>query len=120
MGAPEPHGRSGIFNPGAHGFSEMLYAYTSQANNNGSAFAGFGGNVFNDILGGVAMWLGRFALAVRYWPSRAAWRARRSYLQRRDPAHPYALFILMLISVVVIVGALTFLPALALDPSWNT
>jgi K+-transporting ATPase ATPase A chain len=112
-----PMGRSGIFNPGAHGFSEVLYAYVSQANNNGSAFAGFGGNVFNDLLGGVAMWLGRFALAIPVLAI-AGSLARKKIIPSGAgtlPTHT-PLFIVMLISVVVIVGALTFLPALALGP----
>ncbi len=113
----DPMGKSGIFNPGAHGFSEVLYAYTSQANNNGSAFAGFGGNVFNDILGGVAMWFGRFALAVPVLAIAGSLAKKKIVPSSAGtlPTHT-PLFIVMLISVVVIVGALTFLPALALGP----
>ena len=54
-------GLASIFNPGAHGFSEALYAYDSQANNNGSAFAGYGATEFSAVLGSIALWLGRFA-----------------------------------------------------------
>ena len=54
-------GLASIFNPGAHGFSETLYAYDSQANNNGSAFAGYGATEFSTLVGSIALWLGRFA-----------------------------------------------------------
>ena len=54
-------GLASIFNPGAHGFSEALYAYDSQSNNNGSAFAGYGATEFSTLVGSIALWLGRFA-----------------------------------------------------------
>ena len=58
-------GRAGVSNPGAHGFSEILYAFTSQVANNGSAFAGINGNTpFYNLMGAVAMWVGRFGLAI--------------------------------------------------------
>jgi potassium-transporting ATPase potassium-binding subunit len=111
-------GLKGIFNPGAHGFSEALYAYTSQGNNNGSAFAGFGADTpFHNTLGGVAMLLARFWLAI---PTLAI--AGSLAKKKLVPAGPGTLpthsplFIGFLIGVVVLVGALTFLPALALGP----
>jgi K+-transporting ATPase ATPase A chain len=113
-----PVGRAAIHNPGAHGFSEVLYAYTSQGNNNGSAFAGLGANnPFYNLTGGIAMWAARYWLAV---PTLALAGAMAS--KNLVPAGPGTmpthtpLFIVLLISVVVIVGVLTFVPALALGP----
>jgi len=111
-------GLKGIFNPGAHGFSEALYAYSSQGNNNGSAFAGFGANTpFHNTLGGLAMDFGRFWLAI---PALAI--AGSLAKKKQVPIGPGTLpthtplFIVFLIGVVVLVGALTFFPALALGP----
>ena len=111
-------GRSSILNPGAHGFSEVLYAYTSQGNNNGSAFAGLNANTpFYNLTGGVAMLISRFWLAI---PTLAL--AGALARKRPVPAGPGTLpthtplFVVLLIGVVVMVGALTFLPALALGP----
>jgi K+-transporting ATPase ATPase A chain len=111
-------GLKGIFNPGAHGFSEALYAYTSQGNNNGSAFAGFGANTpFHNTLGGLAMDFARFWLAI---PTLAI--AGSLARKKLVPAGPGTLpthtplFVVFLIGVVVLVGALTFFPALALGP----
>jgi potassium-transporting ATPase potassium-binding subunit len=111
-------GRSGISNPGAHGFSEVLYLFTSQGNNNGSAFAGIGANTpFYNLTGGIAMLISRYWLAV---PTLAL---AGSLVQKKLvpvsegtlPTHT-PLFIFWLIAVVLIVGALNFLPALALGP----
>jgi len=111
-------GKAGIFNPGPHGFSEILYVFTSQANNNGSAFAGASVNTpFYNLTGGVAMLIGRYWLAV---PTLAL---SGSLVQKKLvpagegtlPTHT-PLFIFWLIAVVLIVGALNFLPALALGP----
>jgi K+-transporting ATPase ATPase A chain len=107
-----------IFNPGQHGFSEALYAYTSAANNNGSAFAGITADTqwMNTTLG-IAMLLGRFGLII---PTLAI--AGSLARKQRVPAglgtfptHT-PLFVALVIGVIVIVGALTFLPALALGP----
>ena len=111
-------GRAGIFNPGPHGFSEVLYAFTSQGNNNGSAFAGIGCNTpFYNITGGIAMLIGRYWLAV---PTLALGGslARKKLVPPTDgtlPTHT-PVFIFWLIAVVLIVGALNFIPALALGP----
>ena len=107
-----------VYNPGAHGFSEVLYAFTSQGNNNGSAFAGLGANnPFWNLTGGVAM------LASRYWLAIPVLAIAGSLaVKKQVPAGPGTLathsplFIAMLIGVVIIVGALTFIPALALGP----
>ncbi|MCK6629081.1 MAG: potassium-transporting ATPase subunit KdpA [Anaerolineae bacterium] len=107
-----------IYNTGPHGFSEVLYAYSSQGNNNGSAFAGFGANnPFHNLLGGLAMLFARYWLAI---PTLAI----AGSLVRKKKIPPSAgtlpthtpLFIGWIIAVVVIVGALSFLPALALGP----
>jgi len=113
-------GRAGISsaNPGPHGFSEILYAYTSQGNNNGSAFAGLNGNnLFYNLTGGLAMFFGRFLLAI---PTLAL----AGSLGRKKivpvgvgtlPTHT-PLFVVLLIGVVIIVAALVFFPADALGP----
>jgi len=111
-------GKTGVFNPGPHGFSEILYAYTSQGNNNGSAFAGFGANTpFYNLTGGIVMLIGRFwwiiptlALAGSLARKKAV-PAGLGTLPTHTP-----LFIILLIGTVVLVGALTFIPALALGP----
>ena len=111
-------GKSSIFNPGAHGFSEVLYLFTSQGNNNGSAFGGINANTpFYNLTGGIAMLISRYWLAV---PTLAL---AGSLVQKKLvpasegtlPTHT-PLFIFWLIAVVLIVGALNFLPALALGP----
>ncbi|MCW5626403.1 MAG: potassium-transporting ATPase subunit KdpA [Burkholderiales bacterium] len=111
-------GRAGILNPGAHGFSEVLYALSSASNNNGSAFAGLSANTpFYNTLLGLAMLFGRYWLAVAVLAIAGALAAKRTV-----PAGPGTLpthtplFIALLIGTVVIVGALTFVPALALGP----
>ena len=111
-------GKVGVANPGAHGFSEILYALTSAANNNGSAFAGLSANTpFYNTLLAVAMWFGRFAVIVPVLAI-AGSLASRQHL----PATPGTLpthgpmFIGMLTAVVVLVGVLNYVPALALGP----
>jgi len=111
-------GRLGIFNPGAHGFSEILYALSSTANNNGSAFAGLSANTpfYNSLLA-VVMWFGRFAFIVPVL-------AIAGSLAKKKRIEPTAgtlpthgpLFVALLIGTVVLVGALTYVPALALGP----
>jgi potassium-transporting ATPase potassium-binding subunit len=107
-----------VYNPGPHGFSEMLYAFSSMGNNNGSAFAGLGANnPFYNTTGGIAMWMARYWLAI---PTLAI--AGSLAAKKLVPAGPGTLpthtplFVVMLISVVLIVGALSFLPVLALGP----
>ncbi len=111
-------GRSSILNPGPHGFSEVLYAYTSQGNNNGSAFAGLNANTpFYNLTGGIAMLISRFWLAILTLALAGAL-ARKKVVPAGPgtlPTHT-PLFVVLLIGVVVMVGALTFLPALALGP----
>ncbi|AIN14395.1 potassium-transporting ATPase subunit A [Yersinia pseudotuberculosis] len=111
-------GRAGILNPGAHGFSEVLYALSSAANNNGSAFAGLSVNTpFYNLLLAAAMFIGRFGVIL---PVLAI--ASSLVAKKRQPAGNGTLptggplFIGLLIGTVLLVGALTFIPALALGP----
>src|SRR3981081_244632 len=111
-------GRAGVFNPGAHGFSEILYALSSVANNNGSAFAGLSANTpfYNSLLA-VAMWFGRFAFIVPVLAiaGSLAKKKRIDPTAGTLPTHG-PLFVAMLVGTVVLVGALTYGPALALGP----
>jgi len=111
-------GQAGAANPGAHGFSEILYAFTSAGNNNGSAFAGIAANtVFYNTALALCMWLGR------YWPIVAVLAIAGSLAAKKRipvsagtmPTHGPT-FIILLIGTVLLVGALTFVPALALGP----
>ena len=113
-----PDGLQSIFNPGAHGFSEVLYAFTSQGNNNGSAFGGLGANTFfYNILGGIAMLISRFWLAVPTLALAGSLVKKKQVPESAGTLPTYSpLFIGWLIAVVLIVGALNFLPALALGP----
>ena len=111
-------GKATIYNPGPHGFSEVLYLFTSQGNNNGSAFAGIGANnVFYNLTGGIAMLFGRFFMLIP--PLAIAGSLARKKVVPPSagtlPTHN-ALFIGWLIFVVVLVGALTFFPVLSLGP----
>ena len=111
-------GKAGAANPGAHGFSEILYAFTSAANNNGSAFAGISANtVFYNTTLGLVMWVGR------YWPIVAVLAIAGSLAAKKRvpvtagtmPTHGPT-FVILLIGTVLLGGALTFVPALALGP----
>jgi K+-transporting ATPase ATPase A chain len=113
-----PAGRAAVFNPGAHGFSEVLYAFSSASNNNGSAFAGLSTNTpFYNIALGLAMLFGR------YWSAIPALAIAGSLVQKKKvpttsgtlPTHT-PLFVFWLIAVIIIVGALSFIPALSLGP----
>jgi potassium-transporting ATPase potassium-binding subunit len=113
-----PAGRQAVANPGAHGFSEILYAFSSAANNNGSAFAGLGSNtLFYNILLGLAMLFGRYWLAIPVLAiaGSLAGKKRVPVTSGTLPTHT-PLFIAWLITVVIIVGALSFFPALSLGP----
>jgi len=111
-------GTLGIFNPGAHGFSEVLYALSSTANNNGSAFAGLSVNTpfYNSLLA-VVMWFGRFAFIVPVLAIAGSLAAKKriGVTAGTLPTHG-PLFVALLIGTVVLVGALTYVPALALGP----
>jgi len=111
-------GQSSILNPGPHGFSEILYAYTSQGNNNGSAFAGINANtVFYNLTGALAMLIGRFWLVVPTLALAGSLAAKKTVpVGAGTLSTTSALFIAWLIGVIVLVGALNFVPALALGP----
>ncbi|MDN2708217.1 potassium-transporting ATPase subunit KdpA [Janthinobacterium sp. SUN118] len=111
-------GTVGVANPGAHGFSEILYAFTSAANNNGSAFAGLSANTpFYNVMLAIAMWFGRFAVIVPVLAvaGSLAGKQRLSANAGTMPTHG-PMFIGLLIGVVVLVGVLNYVPALALGP----
>src|SRR5262249_6078807 len=113
-----PAGRAGVANPGAHGFTEILYAFSSASNNNGSAFAGLSANTpfYNTALG-LAMLVGRYWLAIPVLAI-AGSLARKKIVPASAgtlPTHT-PLFVVLLVGVVILVGALTYVPALALGP----
>ncbi|MCK6374228.1 MAG: potassium-transporting ATPase subunit KdpA [Zoogloea sp.] len=111
-------GRAGIANPGAHGFSEILYALTSAANNNGSAFAGLSANTpFYNVLLAVAMWFGRFGVIVPVLAMAGSLAAKKRIPASAGsmPTHG-PLFVTLLIGTVLLVGLLNYVPALALGP----
>lgn len=111
-------GKASIFNPGPQGFSEVLYAFASAGNNNGSAFAGLDGNIpFYNIALGIAMLFARYALIVPILAMADSLSQKKIVPASNGtlPSHT-PLFIVWLIGVVIIVGALSFLPALALGP----
>ena len=118
IGVVTAAGKAGIANPGIHGFSEILYAFSSASNNNGSAFAGLSANTpfYNTALG-FAMLFGRYWLAVPVLAIAGAL-ARKKLVPASAgtlPTHT-PLFVGLLVGVVILVGALTFVPALALGP----
>jgi K+-transporting ATPase ATPase A chain len=118
IGVVTAAGKAGIANPGIHGFSEILYAFSSASNNNGSAFAGLSANTpfYNTALG-FAMLFGRYWLAVPVLAIAGAL-ARKKLVPTGAgtlPTHT-PLFVGLLVGVVILVGALTFVPALALGP----
>ncbi len=111
-------GRAGILNPGAHGFSEVLYAFSSAANNNGSAFAGLSANTpFYNALLGLAMVFGRFGVIVPVlaMAGSLAAKQRAAATDGTLPTHG-PLFVALLIGTVLLVGLLNYVPALALGP----
>jgi K+-transporting ATPase ATPase A chain len=111
-------GKAGVGNPGAHGFSEILYAFTSAANNNGSSFGGLtSSTVFYNVATALAMFIGRF------WPIMAALAIAGSLAAKKRvpvtegtmPTHG-PLFVILLIGSILLIGVLTYVPALALGP----
>ncbi len=111
-------GQAGIANPGAHGFSEILYALSSAANNNGSAFAGLSANTpFYNTLLGIVMWLGRFGVIVPVLAIAGALASKKRLPVTAGtmPTHG-PLFVFLLIGTVLLVGLLNYVPALALGP----
>jgi potassium-transporting ATPase potassium-binding subunit len=113
-----PAGRASLGNPGTHGFSEILYAFSSTANNNGSAFGGLTvSGVFYATATGICMLIGRYWVAIPVLAI-AGSLARKQLVPASAgtlPTHT-PLFVALLAGIVVLVGALTFIPALALGP----
>ena len=118
LGVVASAGKATILNPGGHGFSEVLYAFSSAANNNGSAFAGLGANTpfYNGWLG-VAMWFGRFGVIVPVLAIAGSLAAKKRLATGPGtmPTHG-PLFVGLLVGTVLLLGALTYVPALALGP----
>jgi K+-transporting ATPase ATPase A chain len=111
-------GKAGVANPGAHGFSEILYAFSSAANNNGSAFAGLSANTpFYNWLLAIGMWFGRFAMIVPVLAIAGSLAAKQRVQTTAGtlPTHG-PMFVGLLVGVVVLVGVLNYVPALALGP----
>jgi K+-transporting ATPase ATPase A chain len=111
-------GKSSIFNPGAHGFSEVLYAFSSAVGNNGSAFAGISANTpFYNIALGFAVWAGRFWLMIPVLALAGSLAAKKRIpVSVGSMATHTPMFVWLLVGTVLLVGALTFVPALALGP----
>jgi potassium-transporting ATPase potassium-binding subunit len=111
-------GTAGPLNPGPHGFSEILYAYSSQTGNNGSAFAGLTGNTpFYNVTGGLAMLIGRYGMIIPILALAGSMAAKRRVAPSLGTFPTTGiLWTVLLIGVVIIVGALTFFPALSLGP----
>jgi potassium-transporting ATPase potassium-binding subunit len=111
-------GRAGPLNAGPHGFTEILYALTSQANNNGSAFAGLTGNTpFYNVLGGVAMLIGRFAIMIPAIALGGRLAAKNIVPESLGTFRTdNGMFVGLTIGVIIIIGGLTFFPAIALGP----
>jgi K+-transporting ATPase ATPase A chain len=113
-----PSAVASMANAGPHGFTEVLYAYTSQTGNNGSAFAGLTGNIpFYNITGGVAMFVGRFFMIIPAMAIAGSLAGKKS-IPASAGTFPTTggLFVGLVIGVILIIGGLTFFPALALGP----
>jgi K+-transporting ATPase ATPase A chain len=118
VGVATAAGAAGVLNPGPHGFSEILYAFSSAANNNGSAFAGLSANtVFYNTALGLAMFFGRFWVIIPVLAIAGSLAKKKQVPAGLGtlPTHT-PLFVALLIGVILIVGALTFMPAWALGP----
>lgn len=113
-----PPAIASIANPGPHGFSEVLYAFTSQTANNGSAFGGLTGNtLFFNLAGAISMLVGRFGMIVPAMAIAGSLAAKKSVpLSAGTFPTDSALFVGLVAGVILIVGGLTFFPALALGP----
>jgi K+-transporting ATPase ATPase A chain len=110
-------GLASIFNPAAHGFSETLYAYDSQSNNNGSAFAGYGATEFSTLLGSLALWLGRFAPLVAALALGGSLAAKKTVPPSAGTFRTDGgTFVVLLVGVVILTAGLMIFPALTLGP----
>lgn len=113
-----PQGVAGIANPGAHGLSEVLYAFSSAANNNGSAFAGLNGNtIYYNIMLAIAMLFGRFGVIIPILAIAGSLASKKRIPVTSGTMPTCGVFFMtILVGVILIVGALTYIPALALGP----
>lgn len=112
-----PAGTATLGNSGVHGFSELLYAFTSTAENNGSAFTGLGGNLYLNIVTGIVMLCGRFLFLIPAVALAGSLAGKKSVPETVGTFTTYSpIFVLLLLGVIIIVGALTFFPADALGP----
>jgi K+-transporting ATPase ATPase A chain len=110
-------GTATVLNPGPHGFSEILYAFTSTPQNNGSAFAGLSANLFYNISTAIAMFIGRYVVAIYTLALAGSFVTKKIVPVSEGTLHDHRpLFILWLVFVVVVIGALSYFPALALGP----
>ena len=111
-------GRAGPLNAGPHGFTEILYALTSQANNNGSAFAGLTGNTpFYNVIGGIDMLIGRFGIMIPAIALGGRLAAKNVVPESLGTFRTdNGMFVGLTIGVIIIIGGLTFFPAIALGP----
>ncbi len=111
-------GKAGVFNPGPHGFSEILYAFTSASQNNGSAFAGLSANsLFYNLATAFAMFVGRYAVAVLTLALAGSLVVKKIVPVSEGTLRDHRpLFIIWLVFVIIVVGALSFIPALSLGP----
>jgi K+-transporting ATPase ATPase A chain len=110
-------GLASVYNPAAHGFSEALYAYDSQSNNNGSAFAGYGATEFSTLMGSIALWLGRFAPLVAALALGGSLAAKKTVPQSAGTFRTDgATFAVLLVGVVILTAGLMIFPALTLGP----
>ncbi len=110
-------GLASIYNPAAHGFSETLYAYDSQSNNNGSAFAGYGATEFSTLLGSVALWLGRFAPLIAALALGGSLAAKKTVPPSAGTFRTDGTtFAVLLVGVVILTAGLMIFPALTLGP----
>jgi len=118
LASVHPAGLAGPLNKGPHGFSEILYAFSSTTGNNGSAFAGLAGNTFfYNLTLGLAMMIGRFAMMIAIMAVAGSLATKKVLAPSAGtfPTHGI-LFVGLLVGVILIVGGLTFFPALALGP----
>ena len=117
IAAITPQGLATLSNAGPHGFSEILYAFSSATGNNGSAFAGLGPNLFYNVSMGIAMFFGRFAEFVPMLALAGILAGKRAVAESAGTFTTYSpIFVVLLIGTILIVGALTFFPALSLGP----
>ncbi len=110
-------GLASMYNPGAHGFSEALYAYDSQSNNNGSAFAGYGATEFSTLVGSIGLWLGRFAPLIAALALGGSLAAKKTTPASAGTFRTDgATFVILLVGVVILTAGLMIFPALTLGP----